>query len=52
MPARHPSVMLWSSVFLVVLATTDARAQFDYVNGWDGQLFPSYLIGQRHFRAR
>ena len=50
MPARHPSVMLWSSVFLFFLATTDARAQFDYVNGWDGQLFPSYLIATATMR--
>jgi len=50
MPARHRSVMPWSSLFLFFLATTDARAQFDYVNGWDGQLFPSYLIATATMR--
>ena len=50
MSACRPLVVLWSSAFLFFLATTDARAQFDYANGWDGQLFPSYIIATATMR--
>jgi hypothetical protein len=45
------SLALCSSAVLLFLAATDVRAQFDYVNGWQGQLFPSYIVATATMRA-
>lgn len=42
--------MLGSLAFLFLYAVTDARAQFDYIAGWDNQLFPSYIVATATMR--
>ncbi len=37
-------------MFLFVLSSAAARADFDYISGWDGQLFPSYIVATATMR--
>jgi hypothetical protein len=37
-------------MLLFVLSSASARADFDYISGWDGQLFPSYIVATATMR--
>jgi hypothetical protein len=38
------------SAALVLLASFETRADFDYISGWDNQLFPSYIVATATMR--
>ncbi|MFO0949032.1 MAG: hypothetical protein U1D30_24495 [Planctomycetota bacterium] len=48
--SRTPFV-LWSYAVLMFFSATDARTEVDYINGWDGQLFPPYIVATATMRA-
>lgn len=50
MARPYPSLLPMFSALLFLITSTAARADFDYICGWDTQLFPSYIVATATMR--